>query len=132
MQDLEVTAVVPPADPVSPLSDLPAVATPAPSAEIVTPIAAVPKLLSPAVETFAIVEIYGHRRHAGRVSEVLLAGREMLRIEVPQGGDWSAIETFEYGGGAIFSIRRCTRAQAEEANSRPRFDSSYEPPEFED
>jgi len=102
------------------------------SGEIVAPIAAVPKLLHPATETYAVVEIYGHRRHAGRISEVLVAGREMLRIDVPQGGSWEAVETFEYGGGAIFSIRRCTRAQAEEANARPRFDSSYDPPEFDD
>lgn len=35
-------------------------------------------------EEYAIVEIFGHRRHAGRIQEVDRFGSKMLRIDVPK------------------------------------------------
>jgi hypothetical protein len=39
--------------------------------------------VQPAVSGWAIVEVFGHRRLAGRVSEVTIAGAKMLRVDVP-------------------------------------------------
>lgn len=55
---------------------------------------------------WAIVEIFGHRRHAGRAREEERFGAKMLRIDVPLKGDPSANgwETHWYGGSSIFSF----------------------------
>jgi hypothetical protein len=55
---------------------------------------------------WAIVEIYGHRKHAGRVREEERFGSKMLRIDIPNKGDpithgWA---THFYGGASIFSF----------------------------
>lgn len=54
---------------------------------------------------WAIVEIFGHRRHAGRCSEEERFGTKMLRIDIPQQGNpalfgWT---TLFYSGSSIFS-----------------------------
>lgn len=61
---------------------------------------------------WAIVEVFGHRRHVGRATEVERFGAKMLRIDVPKLGPgehhsladgeviWS---THLYGGSSIFS-----------------------------
>jgi len=55
---------------------------------------------------WGIVEIFGHRRHAGRVREEERFGTKMLRIDVPVKGDPIANgwETHWYGGSSIFSF----------------------------
>lgn len=55
---------------------------------------------------WGIVEIFGHRRHAGRVREEERFGTKMLRIDVPVKGDPAANgwETHWYGGASIFSF----------------------------
>jgi hypothetical protein len=55
---------------------------------------------------WAVVEIFGHRKHAGRTREEERFGAKMLRIDVPKNGDpgshgW---ETLYYGGSSIFSF----------------------------
>ena len=54
---------------------------------------------------WAIVEIFGHRSHAGRAREEEKFGARMLRIDVPIKGDAAAHgwETHWYGGSSIFS-----------------------------
>jgi hypothetical protein len=54
---------------------------------------------------WVIVEIFGHRRHAGRAREEERFGSKMLRIDVPIKGDAVANgwETHWYGGASIFS-----------------------------
>lgn len=54
---------------------------------------------------WSIVEIFGHRSHAGRTREEERFGAKMLRIDVPINGDPDAQgwETHWYGGAAIFS-----------------------------
>jgi len=62
-------------------------------------------------EEFAIVEIFGHRRLAGRVIEVERFGAKLLRIDVPKKGDFvNGYDTQYYGGASIFSITPCDLA----------------------
>jgi len=54
---------------------------------------------------WVLVEIFGHRSHAGRAREEERFGAKMLRIDVPIKGDPVANgwETHWYGGSSIFS-----------------------------
>jgi hypothetical protein len=54
---------------------------------------------------WAICEIFGHRRHAGRCREEERFGAKMLRIDIPLKGDPAANgwETHFYSGGSIIS-----------------------------
>lgn len=66
-----------------------------------------------AYEGHAIVEIMGHVRLAGRVSEAQQYGAVMLRVdipEVPAAGAAAAVPGFTrfYGGGAIYSVTPTT------------------------
>jgi|SRR5579883_2022307 len=82
-----------------------------------------------AAEAWACVEIFGHRRHYGRIAEVERFGTKMLRIDVPSlreaptNGEPETFETFFYGGGSIFSLTPMTeeaaRAYAERDRPRP-------------
>ena len=58
-----------------------------------------------AYEGWAILELMGHRRLGGYVSEVELAGSRMLRIDVHRGE-----ETFTqfYGGGSVYCLTPTT------------------------
>lgn len=55
---------------------------------------------------WCVVEIFGHRRHAGRGREEDRFGIKILRIDVPIKGDVAANgwETHYYGGSSIFSF----------------------------
>jgi len=55
---------------------------------------------------WAIVEIFGHRRHVGRAREEERFGAKMLRIDVPKLGPEKDEVTWSshfYGGSSIFS-----------------------------
>jgi hypothetical protein len=79
---------------------------------------------------WAIVEVFGHRRHAGRMREEERFGAKMLRIDVPvfetpEAADSGPIERWEsrwYGGGSIFSLSLTDERSVRRAN-RP-----YAPP----
>ncbi len=73
---------------------------------------------------WAIVEIFGHRRHAGRVREEERFGAKLLRIDVPTKGDPAANgwETHWYGGASIFSYTLT------DETSVMRLNKGYEPP----
>jgi hypothetical protein len=64
---------------------------------------------TPAVDEgweWAIVEIFGHRRHVGRAREEERFGAKMLRIDVPKIGPAKEDVTWSshfYGGSSIFS-----------------------------
>lgn len=67
---------------------------------------------------WAIVEVFGHRKHAGRIREEERFGAKMLRVDVPTKGDpathgWA---THWYGGSAIFSLTLTDEATALKAN----------------
>ena len=54
---------------------------------------------------YAVVEVFGHRRHAGRIQEVERFGTKLLRIDVPTEGDFECgYLTHFYGGASIFSV----------------------------
>ena len=53
---------------------------------------------------WAIVELFGHQKIAGEISEETLAGGSFLRVDVPADeGDVIAFTRF-YGASAIYSI----------------------------
>lgn len=73
---------------------------------------------------WAVVEVFGHRRHAGRTREEERFGAKLLRIDIPKKGDpethgW---ETIYYGGSSIFSFSLSDEA------SCTRLNKPYEPP----
>lgn len=68
---------------------------------------------------WAVVEIFGHRRHVGRVREVERFGAKMLRVDIPLRGDpaehgWT---THFYAGSSIFSFTITDEASALRANT---------------
>lgn len=73
---------------------------------------------------WAIVEVFGHRRHAGRTREEERFGAKMLRIDIPVRGDAAANgwETVLYGGSSIFSFSLSNEATV------LRINKPYEPP----
>jgi hypothetical protein len=82
---------------------------------------------------WAQVEIFGHRRHFGRIEEVERFGSKMLRIDEPT-EDPLRFNTFFYGGASIFSVTPCTeesaRAFCERYRPRPyRAAEALPPPE---
>lgn len=52
---------------------------------------------------WALVELFGHQKIVGKVSEASLAGGAFLRVDVPEFNGESAFTRF-YGPGAIYSI----------------------------
>lgn len=60
-------------------------------------------------ETWAIVELMGHRKLAGKVSEQIIAGAPLLRIDVPEvptgnGGAMIPAFTQFYGAGSLYCL----------------------------
>lgn len=52
---------------------------------------------------YAVVELFGHQRIAGRVSEQVIAGQGFIRVDVPTIGEMKGF-TRLFGPGAIYSI----------------------------
>lgn len=52
---------------------------------------------------WCVVEIFGHKRIAGLVSEQAIGGQSFVRVDVPAVGDQAAF-TQMFGAGAIYSI----------------------------
>lgn len=71
-------------------------------------------------EGWAIVELMGHRRLAGRVSEVSQYGAAMLRLDVPD-ENGAPMATQFYGGASLYCVTPTTEeiARAVAASSRP-------------
>lgn len=59
---------------------------------------------------WSIVEIFVHRKHAGRTREEERFGSKLLRVDIPIDGDSAANgwETHYYGGASIFSYTPTT------------------------
>lgn len=53
--------------------------------------------------TWAIVDLFGHQRIAGMVSEQTIAGGAFVRVDVPDVGDDRGYTRF-FGASAIYSI----------------------------
>ena len=63
------------------------------------------------MEGWALVEIMGHKRYAGRVSEELVIGAPMLRVDVPAIRELPAFTKY-FAAGAIYGITPCTETEA--------------------
>jgi hypothetical protein len=74
----------------------------------------------PKFETWAIVEIMGHSRYAGYLSEQAVGGCSFVRVDVPEivaSNDHDARPAFTklFGQASVFCITPCTEATAREA-----------------
>ncbi len=65
-------------------------------------------------ELWAIVEVMGHARYAGRVSEYTELGVPLVRVEVPATPECPAFEKL-LGASSIFRITPCTEEAARTA-----------------
>lgn len=65
---------------------------------------------------WAIVELFGHQRIAGKVSEEVIGGSSFVRVDVPAIEDQAAF-TKLYGGSAIYAITPTDEATAMRAVS---------------
>ena len=81
------------------------------------------------IETWAVVEVMGHKRFAGFVTEQTIAGAAFVRVDVP------AVETLPaftklLGAASIYAITPCTEetARAFAAKMQERAFSTYEAP----
>ncbi len=75
---------------------------------------------TPTFDVWAIVELFGHSRIAGRVCEQVIAGQGFLRVDVPvlpEGGRYASQAGFTrlYGPGAIYSITPVSEEIARQA-----------------
>lgn len=68
-------------------------------------------------DEWALVEVFGHRQHWGRIREVEKFGTKLLAIDVPKTDAPDApFRTHLYGGGAIFSVTPTDEATARKKN----------------
>jgi hypothetical protein len=76
---------------------------------------------------WARVEILGHRRHFGRISEVTRFGVAMLQIEIPRQDD--GFDLAFYPASSLFSVALLDEATARRRNAREQgWPISAEPP----
>ena len=84
-------------------------------------------------EQWAVVEIMGHRRFAGFVSEQTVGGASFVRVDVPDvtvNAETLPAFTKLFGAGSIYAITICTEetARAFAASIRERAFATYEAP----
>lgn len=54
-------------------------------------------------DQYCIIELFGHNRIAGRVTEQTIGGQSFVRVDVPETKKRAAFTRF-FGNGAIYSI----------------------------
>ena len=64
-------------------------------------------------ESWALVELFGHQKIVGKVTEASLAGGAFIRVDVPAVDGNPAFTRF-YGPGAIYSINPVTEEIAKD------------------
>lgn len=69
-------------------------------------------MTSTAYEGWAIIELFGHKRAAGKVSEVEQYGTTQLRLDIP---NEDGLITRFFGGAAIYSVTPTTEDVARRA-----------------
>jgi len=57
-------------------------------------------------ESWAVVELFGHQRIAGKVTEATIGGCSFLRVDVPKTEKRQAYTKY-YGNGAIYAMTPC-------------------------
>ena len=75
------------------------------------------------LESWAVVELLGHVRLAGRISEEERFGSKMGRIDVPQ-NDGSFCTQY-FGGGSVYRISPCTEEVARAVAKRSQPEPAY-------
>lgn len=61
---------------------------------------------------WVLLEIFGHRRHFGFLTEIGRFGSKLARIDEYRPGEDTPAATHYYGGGAIFSVTPVTEETA--------------------
>lgn len=69
---------------------------------------------TPSFENFCIVELFGHQKIAGKVTEQVIAGQGFVRVDVPLTKRHPAF-TRLFGSGAIYSITPVDQSICEQA-----------------
>ena len=62
-------------------------------------------------ETWAVVEVCGHQKYAGFVTEQAIGGASFVRVDVPEVSDHEAFSKL-FGAAAIYSITPCSEELA--------------------
>lgn len=62
-------------------------------------------------ESWAIIDLFGHSKIAGKVTEAVIGGCAFIRVDVPAVGKQQAFTKF-FGNGAIYSMIPCSEAVA--------------------
>ena len=74
-------------------------------------------------ESWGILEIMGHQRVAGRISERAIGGSNLLQVDIPQADD--TFRTVFYGSSAIYALHvtdeTAARACAKVSGTRPTY-----------
>lgn len=80
-----------------------------------------PQKESASFEGWVILELMGHRRLAGHLSEAQIGGASFVRIDVPEGEGPENVATQFYSPSAVYCITPTTEAIARKvaATSRP-------------
>lgn len=84
---------------------------------------------------YAVVELMGHVRHVGRLTEVERFGTKMGRIDVPKGGKFEdGFTSVFFSGGSIYRVTPCDLATVERANKpyEPAGRLTYQAPDDDD
>jgi len=63
------------------------------------------------LDLWAVVELFGHQKIAGRITEQNIAGTNMLRVDVPETSTQPAFTRF-FGASAIYAINPTDEATA--------------------
>lgn len=69
-------------------------------------------------DTWALVEIMGHQKAAGRVTEAPVAGGVMLRIDIPKDADSKEFVTQYINTGSVFRLTPVTEEVVRAALTR--------------
>lgn len=79
--------------------------------------------MSERFEHWGIVELMGHQRASGRLTEEVIGGANLLRVDVPT--DAHNFRTVYYGASAIYALHitdeEAARAMAARSGARPPF-----------
>jgi hypothetical protein len=77
-------------------------------------------------EIWAVIELFGHKQVAGRVTEEPLFGTALLRVDVPAVSEWPA-HTKYFGGTSIYAVHPCSEEVARATAERLAEQYGYTP-----
>lgn len=86
----------------------------------------------PTFEGWAVLELMGHRRLGGRVSEATMFGGALLRIDIPGEPGQPDYATQFYGASSIYCLTPCSEeaARAVAKRNRPEPVATWELPKL--